>query len=88
MKIKENFVLRELCGSFVVVAVGEQTLKFKGLIKLNETGAFLWKNMAEKDVTEEELLQALLSEYEVEKDIAQTDIKEFVNLLKEADLLV
>ena len=88
MKIKENFVLRELCGSFVVVAVGEQTLNFKGLIKLNETGAFLWKNMAEKDVTEEELLQALLSEYEVEKDIAQTDIKEFVNLLKEADLLV
>ena len=87
MKIKENFVLRELCGSFVVVAVGEQTLNFKGLIKLNETGAFLWKNMAEKDVTEEELLQALLSEYEVEKDIAQTDIKEFVNLLKEADLL-
>lgn len=88
MKIKENFVLRELCGSFVVVAVGEQTLNFKGLIKLNETGAFLWKNMAEKDVTEEELLQALLSEYEVEKDIAQTDIKEFVDLLKEADLLV
>lgn len=88
MKIKENFVLRELCGSFVVVAVGEQTLNFKGLIKLNETGAFLWKNMAENDVTEEELLQALLSEYEVEKDIAQTDIKEFVDLLKEADLLV
>ena len=88
MKIKENFVLRELCGSFVVVAVGEQTLNFKGLIKLNETGAFLWKNMAENDVTEEELLQTLLSEYEVEKDIAQTDIKEFVNLLKEADLLV
>ena len=87
MKIKENFVLRELCGSFVVVAVGEQTLNFKGLIKLNETGVFLWKNMAEKDVTEEELLQALLSEYEVEKDVAQTDIKEFINLLKEADLL-
>lgn len=88
MKIKENFVLRELCGSFVVVAVGEQTLNFKGLIKLNETGAFLWKNMAENDVTEEELLQALLSEYDVEKNVAQTDIKEFINLLKEADLLV
>ncbi len=87
MKIKENFVLRELCGSFVVVAVGEQTLNFKGLIKLNETGAFLWKNMAENDVTEEELLQALLSEYDVEKNVAQTDIKEFINLLKEADLL-
>lgn len=88
MKIKENFVLRELCGSFVVVAVGEQTLNFKGLIKLNETGAFLWKNMAEKDVTEEALLQAMLAEYDVEKDVAQTDIKEFVDLLKEADLLV
>lgn len=88
MKIKENFVLRELCGSFVVVAVGEQTLNFKGMIKLNETGAFLWQKMAEADVTEEALLEAMLAEYDVEKEVAATDIEEFINLLKEADLLV
>ena len=88
MKIKENFVLRELCGDYVVVAVGEQTLNFKGLIKLNETGAFLWQKMAEKDISEEALLQAMLSEYDVEKAVAKTDIDEFIDLLKEADLLV
>lgn len=88
MKIKENFVLRELCGTYVVVAVGEQTLNFKGLIKLNETGAFLWQKMAEEDTTQDALLQAMLAEYDVAEDVAKTDIEEFINLLKEADLLV
>ena len=87
MRIKENFVLRELCGEYVVVAVGAQTLNFRGLIKLNETGAFLWEKMADADATQEELLQAMLAEYDVEKEVAQADIEEFIKLLKEADLL-
>ncbi len=88
MKIKENFVLRELCGNYVVVPVGAQTLDFKGMIKLNECGAFLWKNMADADVTEEELLQAMLLEYDVDEARAKADLEAFICSLKEADLLV
>lgn len=88
MRIKENFVLRELCGNYVVVAVGEQTLNFKGLVKLNKTGAFLWQKLAAEEVSEQELLNALLSEYDVPAATAKTDLQEFIALLQEAELLI
>ena len=43
MKIKQGFMLREVAGNYVVVAVGEASKKFNGVINLNESGAFIWK---------------------------------------------
>ena len=49
MKIKQGFILREVAGSYLVVAVGEAVKRFNGVINLNETGAFLWR-LLEKEV--------------------------------------
>ena len=87
MKIKDGFVLRNICDEFIVVAVGRQTLDFKGLIKLNESGAFLWEQL-KTDRTESELLAALTAEYAVDEETAKADITAFLSSLKEADLLV
>lgn len=87
MKIKDGFVLRNICDEFIVVAVGRQTLDFKGLIKLNESGAFLWEQLKNEN-TEDGLLQALTAEYAVDEATAKADIAAFLASLKEADLLV
>ncbi len=87
MKIKNGFVLRNICDEYLVVAVGRQTLDFKGLIKLNESGAFLWEQL-KNDRTEDELLAALTAEYAVDEATAKADIAAFLSSLKEADLLV
>ncbi len=87
MKIKNGFVLRQVCGEYMVMAVGRQTLDFKGLIKLNESGAFLWEQLKEEH-TEEELLAALTAEYAVDEATAKADIAAFVTSLREAELLV
>lgn len=86
MKIKEGFVLREVAGNFIVVAIGESVKQFNGVINLNETGAFLWKAL-EKGATEEQLVDTLLAEYEVEKEIAEKDVKAFVEKLTQAKLI-
>ena len=86
MIIKQGFMLREVAGNFVVVAIGEASKKFNGVINLNESGAFLWKQLT-KEVTKEQLLEALLNEYEVPEEIAKNDIEKFINKLKEADIL-
>ena len=86
MKIKDGFILREVAGNFVVVAVGSAVKDFRAIITLNETGAFLWKTLT-KGATEEELLTALLSEYEVPEQVAKSDIKAFINKLQNANLL-
>lgn len=86
MKIKEGFILREVAGNYIVVAVGERVKEFNGVINLNESGAFLWK-LLENGSDELEMKKALLEEYDVEEEVAEKDIKLFVEKIKEAGLV-
>lgn len=86
MKIKDDFVLKKIAGSYVVVPVRTRAVDFSGIIKLTETGAFLWK-LLEKGADREELISLLLSEYEVDEAAAAADVDRFVDKLREADLL-
>ena len=86
MKIKDGFVLREVAGSFIVVAVGDAVKEFNCVINLNETGAFLWKEL-EKGATEEQLRDAILNEYDVDSEIAEKDVKLFIENLTKANLI-
>lgn len=86
MKIKDGFILREVAGNYIVVAVGDAVKGFNGVINLNETGAFLWK-LLEKGCEKEDLLNALLEEYDVEKSVAESDVSAFITKLTEASLV-
>ena len=86
MQLKEGYVLREVAGNYIVVAVGDAVKNFNGIINLNESAAFLWKLLLE-DVTEEQLVERLLEEYEVEREMAEKDVKAFLDKLTNAKLL-
>ena len=86
MKIKDGFILREVAGNYIVVAVGDAVKNFNGVINLNETGAFLWR-MLEKGSDADSLKQALLGEYDVEESIANQDVDAFITKLTEAGLV-
>ncbi len=80
MKIKEGYILREVAGNNIIVAVGGESVNFDGIKTLNETGTFLWRNI-EKGMDEEMLTKALTDEYEVDAETAKADVAEFVSLL-------
>ena len=82
MQIKKDFTIQKVGGSYVAVAVGESSKNFHGMIRLNETGAFLWKMMAECDCTEEELVEALLGEYEIDRETAAKDVRGMIENLQ------
>ena len=87
MKIKEGFILKEIAGNFVVVPIGENLVDFSSMITTNETGAFLWGKL-QNGATEDELCQSILGEYEgVSFEEALSDVKEFVNTLKEKNIV-
>jgi hypothetical protein len=86
MKIKEDFILRKVADSYVVVPVNKMTLDFNGIINLNETGAFLF-DLLQKGATKQELLDKMLAEYEVTEEKASVDIDNFVAKVKDADIL-
>lgn len=70
-------MLYEVAGSHVVVPAGNETLDFNGMVTLNETGAFLWKQL-ERECTRDELVQALVQEYEVCLEQAEKSVERFV----------
>ena len=82
MKIKSGFVMRSVAGENIVVPVGERAKSFKGMIKLNETGSFLW-NFFARENTFEDAVQALKKEYDVEESVAREDVKRFMDQLIE-----
>ncbi len=87
MKLKDGFVLRQVGGHYLVVPVGAQTVDFNGMITLNETGAFLWQRL-QTECSAAELTAALLAEYDVDEATAMADVADFVEKIRQAELLV
>ena len=82
MKINEGFILRQIADKWVVLAVGQTSVSFHGMLALNESGVLLW-NILERGGDRDALTEALLNEYEVTREEASADVDEFVNTLKE-----
>ncbi len=86
MKLKKDFELKNIAGSFVVFPVGEKAVDFNGMLTLNETGAFLWEKLtvgADKDG----LVHSLCEEYRVDEKTAAEDIDVFIQKLTDIGCL-
>ena len=82
MKIKEGFILRDVADKTFVVAVGELSKTFNGIITLNETGKFIWQLLA-VGASEEEIVEKLLAECEdAQREVVEKDVKNFIEQLK------
>ena len=86
MKIKEGFMLRTVAGQTIVVPVGNAAVSFNGMISLNESGAFLWSKLSGEN-DRDGLINALLEEYDVTKELASCGVDMFLKKIREAKLL-
>lgn len=75
MKINQGFELREMCGEHIVIGTGVENIDFSKVISLNESAAWLWKEVEGKDFTPETLATLLAEQYEVDADAALADAK-------------
>ena len=73
MKIKEGFVLRQMCGENIVAGEGLEHINFNKLISLNSTAAYLWQELVGKEFSIEEMADLLVSRYGIEKELALKD---------------
>lgn len=86
MKIKDGFILRKVGIQYVVAATGKASENFNGMLRLNESGAFAFR-LLQAGISEEELVQRIVAEYEVSEETARADVENFLARLKEADAL-
>lgn len=76
-----NFVKRKIGTQYVIVAVGEATRKFNGMISVNGTGSFIW-DCLENHITMDELVLSLTAAYDIDAETARRDAAEFIDTLK------
>ena len=86
MKINGEFVLREIAGEYILVPIGNSAMEINGMITLNEVGVFIW-NKLQGECTREELLKAVLDVFEIDEENAKSDLDEFLQQLKAANLI-
>ncbi len=86
MKAKDGFLMRKVGERAVVVPVGEASKSFHGMLNLNGAGAFLW-NLLGEERTEEEMLDAMLAEYDTSREEAKKGLDNFLQKLREAGVL-
>lgn len=87
MKIRFGFMLRNVGGENVVVAVGEASDHFHGMIRLNDTAAFLWKKMEEGIDTRDGLVSVLTAQYDVDAERAGKGVDSFLKILCDNQVL-
>ncbi len=87
MKIKNGFVLREMCGEKIVTGVGMEHVNFNKLISLNSTAAYLWEELVGKEFTVEDAAQLLVDQYEIDMELALADSAKLCEAWKNAGVL-
>ena len=89
MRQKDGFVLRDVLGEKALVGEGADAINFGKLISLNDTAAWLWEKASELgDFTEEQLVDAILQAYDVDKAKAQADVTKLINTWKEMGVII
>ena len=86
MKIRYEFVARSIAGEHFLVPIGEAARQFSGMFAMNELGAFLWEAIPGA-ANEAELVNRVLDEYEVDRDTAEQDVREFLEHLRKMGIL-
>ena len=78
MRVKTNYLLRDVGDQHLVGPVGEETRSFHGFVRLNDTGAYLW-GLLRQDMTPEGLAQALAQRNGVDETRAREDVDAFLS---------
>lgn len=79
MKLKEGFITHETGGEHIMVSVGKT--KFSGIVKSNETAAFI-VDCLKTDTTEKEIAEKIRQKYDVTKETVTADVKKVIYKLR------
>ena len=87
MKVQEDVVLREIAGECFLISTGKTVLKYIGLIHVSPLEAELWE-MLRQGTNLEELVQTMMTVYDVQENALREDIQEFLDRLDGSGILI
>ena len=85
MNIKQGYKLKTIAGENVVINVGAVTADFRRVNRLNDTAAFMWRQIAEGR-TPGETAALVAEKYSIDPAKARQDVDGFVARLVDSGL--
>ena len=87
MKIRNGYTLRSLGKEFILVPEGVEAVDFTRMVSMNESAAFRWKAVEDKEFEAETLVNLLIDEYDIAYEVAENDVAAFLQTLKGAGII-
>ena len=88
MKVKDQLVLREIAGQYVIVPVMERVKDVQSMVYISSSAAYLWQYMEGKEFTLDELVDLILAKYKnVTREKAQEDIIAFLQIMARNNIM-
>ena len=87
MKLKYQLAVQQVMDFWAAVPVGKDSMRYNGVMSLNETSKDIIELLKE-ETTEEEIVKKMLEEYDVTGDVLRKHVSEFLDKLREEKLLV
>ena len=81
MKLKSGFITHNVGKTQMMVATGSASSTFHGLVRSNETAAFI-VDCLKKETTEQEIVEAMLQEYDAPEELIARDVHSVVEKLQ------
>jgi len=88
MRLKDDLILRHIGNDYIIVEPGQDQIDLSKVYTLNETAAWLWEELKGRDFSLTDVVDALLDQYEVDRETAEADAKTLLELFREQKLLV
>lgn len=86
MKVNSNYVVKVLAGEPILVHQDEHNVDFSKVITLNEIALLIFEQI-KNGFSLDEIVAAILAEYEVDEAVARADAIEFIEKLKELGIV-
>lgn len=86
MRLNPRFRLRTVAGEHMIVETGV-AVNMNKVFSLNGPAAWLWRKIGSQDFDEQLLVDWICAEFEVERSVAEADVRNMVNLWRGYDML-
>ncbi len=86
MKLKHGFTLRPLGPDFILIAEGAEVINFNKMLTMNESAAYLYRNLTDKDFDAEAMADLLCAEYDVTHEQALSDATTLIHKWQDAGI--
>lgn len=87
MRLNPIYTLQSIADEHFIFMRHDKQVDFTRIVSLNDSAAWLWTQLEKQDFTYDDAVRLVTGHYEVESVTASSDVKTWLESLKQNDLI-